>query len=89
MAVRSTNFGENVVARRQKLGITQKKLAEMIGIAKQSLSTIEHDIKKPNIKTATMIAIALDTSIDYLANTDGVRELLQEQAEKEKELEKE
>ena len=50
----------NIKGKREELGITQKELAEKIGISQSFLCDIEMGRSKPSIDTALKIAEALD-----------------------------
>ena len=45
---------------RIKKGLTQKELAEMVGITQGWLSSIESGVRKPSVTVAKKIAAALD-----------------------------
>lgn len=66
-------FGENLAELRTKKHLTQVELANIVGVTKQAINNIEHDISTPNVNTAAAIAIALDTTIDFLASTEEKR----------------
>lgn len=59
-------FGKNLKNERKKQSITQEKLAELVGIAVQTISYAETGKKFPHLDTAVRIANALNTSLDYL-----------------------
>lgn len=50
----------NIKERREQLGITQKELADKIGISQSFLCDIEQGRSKPSIDTALKIASALN-----------------------------
>ena len=50
----------NIKERREQLGISQKELAEKVGISKSFLCDIEQGRSKPSIDTALKIAEALN-----------------------------
>ena len=52
----------NIKERREKLGLTQKELAEKAGITQSFLCDIEQGRSKPSIDTAVKIADALNIS---------------------------
>lgn len=60
------SIGERIVFLREKQGITQRELAEQLGITPASLSRYENNIYDP--KGAIIIALSrfLHTSTDYL-----------------------
>lgn len=50
---------------RQRAGITQKELADHVGIAEASYQRIEYG-QRPSLRTAIRIARALDTTVETL-----------------------
>ena len=52
----------NIKERREQLGISQKELAEKVGISQSFLWDIEQGRSKPSIDTALKIAEALNIS---------------------------
>ena len=50
----------NIKERREQLGLSQKELAEMCGIAQSTMCDIEQGRCKPSIDVAVRIAKALD-----------------------------
>lgn len=50
---------------RQRAGITQKELADHVGIAEVSYQRIEYG-QRPSLRTAIRIARALDTTVETL-----------------------
>ncbi|MBN3490527.1 helix-turn-helix transcriptional regulator [Acholeplasma equirhinis] len=51
---------------REKKGLSQVKLGEILGLSKQTISTYELGTREPNIETLSKIAIVLDVTIDEL-----------------------
>lgn len=60
------NFNENLRAVRERKGLTQKEVAESIGVAKSTYSLYESGNREPNIQTIKKIADLLNTSADEL-----------------------
>ena len=52
----------NIKERREQLGISQKELADKIGISQSFLCDIEQGRSKPSIDTAIKIAQALNVA---------------------------
>ncbi len=51
---------------REKKGLSQRALAELVGVTQQSINKYEnHDIE-PDIRTLILLADCFDTSVDYL-----------------------
>ncbi len=60
------NFNENLKFAREKQGLSQKEVAESIGVAKSTYSLYESGNREPNVKTIKKIADILNTSADKL-----------------------
>lgn len=63
-------IGENIKEKRQALGLSQKKLAEKVGVCQQYLCRLEKDQNVPSIIMAADIADALGCSLDELAGRE-------------------
>lgn len=59
-------FNENLKKARIQKGITQKELAEKIGVAKSTYSLYESGNREPNVQNIKRIADILDVSADEL-----------------------
>lgn len=59
-------IGKRIKAAREKKGITQEKLAEIVGLSPMHVSVIERGTKPPKLETLVNIANALDVSADAL-----------------------
>lgn len=55
-------FGKVIRQKRNKLGISQEKLAEFCDLHRNYISEIERGIKSPSLRTIVLLAIALDSS---------------------------
>ena len=64
------NFNENLKEARLKSGISQKDLAENIGVAKSTYSLYESGKREPNVDTIKKIASSLNVSADTLLGID-------------------
>lgn len=62
----SEYFHENLKIARQKKGMSQKDVADSIGVAKSTYSLYESGKREPNVATIKKIASVLDTSGDEL-----------------------
>ena len=60
------NFNENLKLAREKKGLSQKEVAESIGVAKSTYSLYESGNREPNVQTIKKIADILNTSADEL-----------------------
>lgn len=56
------DIGSRIKEQRKKRGLTQKELAEMLGISAHTLSKYEQNQREPKIKTIKQIANALGVS---------------------------
>lgn len=64
---------ENLRALRDHAGISQKQLAETIGVSQQSINKYENHNIEPDIETMIRIADYFDTSVDYLIGHSHIR----------------
>lgn len=53
-------------ARREELNLTQKQVAERIGIAQQAYQRYENTDRLPNVKVGIKISKALETTVEAL-----------------------
>ena len=60
------SFGENLKFIRKKRNITQKQLAQLLDVSRQSVSKWEADKSYPDSEKIVLIAKELDVSTDYL-----------------------
>ena len=65
------NFNENLKEARLKSGISQKDLAENIGVAKSTYSLYESGKREANVDTIKKIASSLNVSADTLLGIDN------------------
>lgn len=61
-----TNFNENLKLARLNKGMSQKYVAEQIGVAKSTYSLYESGNREPNVQTIKKIADVLSVSADEL-----------------------
>ena len=52
-------------------GLTQQKLADMVGVTRQTVIAIEANKYSPSLEVAFMIAIALGARIEDVFSYDG------------------
>ena len=62
-------FGHQLRAARERVGLTQRELAEQAEIADKYVSRLELGIATPSIEIARRLAEALDSNIDDLIGT--------------------
>ena len=60
------HFNENLKAARERKNMTQKEVADNIGVAKSTYSLYESGNREPNVQTIKKIADALNVSADDL-----------------------
>ncbi len=58
--------GKRIKELRRKRGLTQKKLAEMIGMAPNSIAKIENGVVGASIDALLIMCQILNTDLDYL-----------------------
>lgn len=71
---------ENLRKLREDVGVSQKQLAEAIGVSQQSINKYENHNIEPDIETLIRIAEFFDTSVDYLIGHSTVRRKIEEVA---------
>ena len=64
---------ENLKKLREEAGITQKGLADAIGVSQQSINKYENHNIEPDIETMIRIADYFNTSVDYLIGHTSIR----------------
>ena len=67
-------FGERIVYFREKKGMSQKALAEKVGITANRLYYYEKDKRQPDVELIKSIAAALNISGDDLLGTAWAKE---------------
>ncbi|WP_317400466.1 helix-turn-helix domain-containing protein [Anaerotruncus colihominis] len=66
-------FGERLVASRERKSISQKQLADMLGITPTRLNYWEKDKRQPDVSNIKRLASALGVSTDYLIGNEVLR----------------
>lgn len=66
------NFNENLKTARERRGLSQKEMAERIGVAKSTYSLYESGNREPNVQTIKKIADILNVSADELLGLDEI-----------------
>ena len=64
---------KNLKKLRENAGISQKQLADSIGISQQSINKYENHKIEPDIDTMVKIADYFETSVDYLIGHSTIR----------------
>lgn len=67
----SDNFNENLRNAREHNGLSQKEVAEKIGVAKSTYSLYESGNREPNVKTIKKISGVLNISADKLLGLEN------------------
>lgn len=65
-----SKFNENLRLAREQIGMSQKEVAENIGVAKSTYSLYESGNREPNVQTIKKIADCLNVSADTLLGLD-------------------
>jgi len=60
------SIGDKIKSRREKLGLTREKLAEMVCVSKSSMSAYENHQRKPSDENIRRLAYALKVSREWL-----------------------
>ena len=68
-------MGQTISALRKEQGMTQKDLAEKLGITDKAVSKWERDVACPDISLLPKLAQTLGVSVDELMNTDPTPKL--------------
>lgn len=64
------SIGEKITLLRKKKGLTQEKLAESVGVSRQTLSNWESNITSPDLSQAKKLCQLLRLSLDDLMCND-------------------
>ncbi len=59
-------FGERLKMLREKAGVSQQKIADMVGLTQQAVGKWENDKAEPDLATVAKLAEFFDCSTDYL-----------------------
>ena len=65
-----TTIGSKIIELRKKHNITQERLAEKVGVSRQTLSSWESDITSPTLAQANVLAKVFKISLDELADNN-------------------
>ena len=68
----------NLKKLREDASISQKALADAIGVSQQSVNKYENHNIEPDIETLIRIADFFETSVDYLIGHTSVRRIIEE-----------
>ncbi|MFQ5900822.1 MAG: helix-turn-helix domain-containing protein [Thermodesulfobacteriota bacterium] len=67
----SREIGEKIKGRRRELGISQERLAEIMGVTYQQVQRYENGMNRLNVENIQVIADALAVSVSYFFETTG------------------
>lgn len=59
-------MGERIAAARRSRNLSQRQLAELVGVEANTISMYESNIRKPSVNVLKAIAGSLHVSTDYL-----------------------
>ena len=65
------SIGDNIQITRQAAGLTQERLAEEIGVSRQTIAKWEAGETSPDLEHAAALAQALGCTVDALVNFDS------------------
>jgi transcriptional regulator with XRE-family HTH domain len=68
--------GNRILAARKRAGISQTRLAELVGIDSNTISRWERDIVKMKAEKMAIVAAALNTSVAYILGEEEAKEML-------------
>jgi DNA-binding XRE family transcriptional regulator len=69
---------KNLKALREAAAVSQKQLAEVIGVSQQSINKYENHSIEPDIETMIRIADYFNTTVDYLVGHTHLRRQMEE-----------
>lgn len=69
---------ENLKTLRREKGISQQRLADVIGVTQQSINKYENHMIEPDIGTLIRLADYFDTSVDYLVGHSSIRRVIED-----------
>lgn len=75
MRCKIVDFGKKLKNLRMQAGLTQKQLADQIGVTKSVISFYELQERIPSPETLIKLASVFHVSADYLLGTEKVRTL--------------
>lgn len=71
-----TDFGRNLSAKRVENNLSQKAMAEAVGVAQSTYSLYEKGSREPNISKIVKIAEVLSVSVDELFGVNSADDSL-------------
>ena len=70
-------IGNKIVSLRKKYSYTQEKLANKVGVSRQTLSNWESDLTSPDLTQAKILSELFKISLDELCDND-IKDIMQE-----------
>ncbi|MCB8818653.1 helix-turn-helix domain-containing protein [Desulfosporosinus shakirovi] len=83
-------FSQRLIALRQKKGLTQEQLAQMVNMSRSALSLYELSKREPDFTTLGTLADFFEVSTDYLldrTNESGLPQKISQNPENDEEIE--
>jgi transcriptional regulator with XRE-family HTH domain len=68
-------FGERLRQLREELGLTQRSLADLLGVKHPYISEMEREIKVPSLTTILRLAVGLKCEVTDLVDVFNGRDL--------------
>ena len=65
------SLGERIKEQRKACGLSQEKLAELVGVSRQAVTKWETDQSAPSTEKLFKLAVIFGTSVDLLIKNDG------------------
>ena len=66
------DIGSKIKAERLLKGISQKELADVLGVKQNTVSEYEHNVRQPNYDLLVQIADFFDVTTDYLLGRNDI-----------------
>lgn len=60
---------------RERKGLTQKEMAELIGMTQSSYSKYEYNLRQPKLETLALLPAILDESVDFMIGAENLDKL--------------
>lgn len=68
------SISESFTNARKRCNLSQRELAEKIGVDRSFITQIENGLRPPSINVSINVALVLNCSIDELVGMDKIRE---------------
>ena len=67
------NLGERIKSRREALGLSQKDLADQVGVSAAMICWLERGTKSPSLQLGFQLAEVLGTNVEWLLGVEGAK----------------